>query len=239
MSRYYDPETGRFINMDDINYVDPENINGLNLYAYCRNNPIMSCDPSGHELISILIGLGIAALIGTVVGAGVYATSEVLSYFTTGEWNWSWAMLVGSAFGGAIGGALAFAIPGLGIVGSAFVTGALSQGIGMGLQNTWEGKSHSFSEILVSSLLTGIVSAATAKLTSILKVPGFTGRGSISQVARQISTKFYNGTVRKITLRTFGKMVTYEAAYSVFNVIADVLINTYNHYKLPGSTWGD
>ena len=34
-TRYYDPETGRFMTIDDISYLDPESINGLNLYAYC------------------------------------------------------------------------------------------------------------------------------------------------------------------------------------------------------------
>ena len=38
-SRYYDPETGRFINADDVSYLDPETIHGLNLYTYCVNNP--------------------------------------------------------------------------------------------------------------------------------------------------------------------------------------------------------
>ena len=38
-SRYYDPETGRFISPDNLNYLEPETINGLNLYAYCENNP--------------------------------------------------------------------------------------------------------------------------------------------------------------------------------------------------------
>ena len=39
-SRYYDPELGRFMTIDDISYLDPDTINGLNLYAYCGNNPV-------------------------------------------------------------------------------------------------------------------------------------------------------------------------------------------------------
>ncbi len=46
-SRYYDPKTGRFISIDDISYVSPNTVNGINLYAYCLNNPVMMVDPSG------------------------------------------------------------------------------------------------------------------------------------------------------------------------------------------------
>src|SRR5690554_7754250 len=47
-SRYYNPKWCRWINADDVSYLDPENINGLNLYAYCGNNPVMYSDSSGN-----------------------------------------------------------------------------------------------------------------------------------------------------------------------------------------------
>ena len=47
-TRYYDPEIGRFMTIDDLSYLDPESINGLNLYAYCLNNPINCIDPTGN-----------------------------------------------------------------------------------------------------------------------------------------------------------------------------------------------
>ncbi len=50
MSRYYDPKTGRFINADSIEYLEPNTINGLNLYAYCRNNPVTLTDPYGTDI---------------------------------------------------------------------------------------------------------------------------------------------------------------------------------------------
>ena len=46
-TRYYDPEVGRFLNIDSLDYADPETINGLNLYAYCGNNPVAKIDPYG------------------------------------------------------------------------------------------------------------------------------------------------------------------------------------------------
>ena len=48
-TRYYDPETGRFISQDDFSYLAPETINGLNLYAYCSNNPILYKDGLGFK----------------------------------------------------------------------------------------------------------------------------------------------------------------------------------------------
>ena len=47
-SRYYSPELCRFISPDDVGYLDPSSINGLNLYSYCGNDPINRYDPSGH-----------------------------------------------------------------------------------------------------------------------------------------------------------------------------------------------
>ncbi len=48
-TRYYDPELGRFISQNSIEYADYESVNGLNLYAYCGNNPVMYVDPSGMK----------------------------------------------------------------------------------------------------------------------------------------------------------------------------------------------
>ena len=61
-SRYYNPKWGRFISPDSIEYLDPESINGLNLYAYCMNDPINYADPSGHwvETVFDLFSLGVS-----------------------------------------------------------------------------------------------------------------------------------------------------------------------------------
>ena len=66
-TRYYDPEIGRFMTIDGIEYLDPETINGLNLYAYCGNDPINKYDPTGH--------LGIGAIIGIILGIGALAAT--------------------------------------------------------------------------------------------------------------------------------------------------------------------
>ena len=58
-SRYYNPKWGRFISPDSIEYLDPNSINGLNLYAYCGNNPVNRFDPSGHFPITAMLITGL------------------------------------------------------------------------------------------------------------------------------------------------------------------------------------
>ena len=73
-SRYYSPELCRWISLDSIEYLDPESINGLNLYCYCYNNPISYSDPSGNlpQWAEWLIGgaLVVGAIALTIVTAG-------------------------------------------------------------------------------------------------------------------------------------------------------------------------
>jgi len=66
-TRYYDPEIGRFITIDDIEYLDPSSINGLNLYCYCFNNPILYVDPSGHMPEWVMWFIGGVLLVGSIV----------------------------------------------------------------------------------------------------------------------------------------------------------------------------
>ena len=69
-ARYYDPSIGRFISPDVLSILDETKgqINGLNLYMYCNNNPIMYVYPSCHFTFLI-----ITTIIGAVIGFGLAA----------------------------------------------------------------------------------------------------------------------------------------------------------------------
>ena len=88
-TRYYDPEIGRFMTIDDISYLDPDSINGLNLYAYCGNNPVMGYDPNGTFAITTAIIIGLIAGsvfpgLGNVIGAASGALVGFGAYMLTG-----------------------------------------------------------------------------------------------------------------------------------------------------------
>ena len=53
-SRYYVPEIRRWLNADDFSYLDESQIDGLNLFAYCKNNPLIYEDPEG-KIFNILL----------------------------------------------------------------------------------------------------------------------------------------------------------------------------------------
>ena len=104
-SRYYDPKTCRFITIDDISYLDPDSVNGLNLYAYCANNPVMNVDPTGNFpwLIFAIIAAAIIVTGGIVGGlsAGIDGGSALKN---TAKGFWSSKNIGGLIVGGIFAG---------------------------------------------------------------------------------------------------------------------------------------
>ena len=136
---------GRFLSADSIEYLDPETINGLNLYAYCGNNPVMRIDPTGSKwwywLIGGLVIIATAAL--TVVTAGGFAAAgtAVLSVFTSTMAPTALSAVFAGAFVGSV------------VLGSAgIVIGGLSDGNGW----SWESASRGF----LWGTLTGVIVGA-------------------------------------------------------------------------------
>ena len=221
-SRYYDATLCRFLNRDNVNYLEPESIHGLNLYTYCNNNPVMFADPSGNSVIlAMLIGAGI----GLVIGLGSQLASDIISNvvangFDLSEWKMSsWQTYVGAGLGGVIGGALT---PFLGPVVTGFITGASSTAISMGLSNVTGVSNYSLGEIICTSLLIGAVSSITTGILDNVKIPGVnSGRGSLTAVSKQINTKLVNGSIKNVSIKTIGKMATlnaiYSAPFTIFN----------------------
>ena len=223
--RYYNPEWGRWLSPDDIEYLDPHSINGLNLYAYCNNNPIMYYDPTGHSaILAMLIGAGIGALVGLVSQAITDVAANMFSGKDVSEWEFSsWQTYVGAAVGGAVGGALT---PFMGPVATGFINGTVTSLVGMGLENLTGAEKYSFSEIVWTSIATGTLSGVTAGIIDNIKIPGLNkGRGSLSAIQKQINTKLVNGSISNVSLKTIGKMLALEFINSIPSTFMNSFIN--------------
>ena len=133
-SRYYDPETGRFLNEDLVSYLEPETIGGINPYAYCLNDPVNNIDPSGHFVASLIISIAI--------GASLSALSSALGQLmTTREVN---------GIGGVIG---QFAMQGALSVGEALSLSAVEGSL----------NNFSLAEGVLSFLAGGVLGSIGAK----------------------------------------------------------------------------
>ena len=66
-SRYYDPATRRFISADSI--IDERDFNGLNLYAYCWNDPVNNSDFSGKIPTDAMLDLSFTLAKGAIASA--------------------------------------------------------------------------------------------------------------------------------------------------------------------------
>ena len=67
-SRYYDPNTGRFINADDASMLGTSGtVLGYNLFSYCENNPVNILDESGYVGVPWQVKIGIAAGVASAI----------------------------------------------------------------------------------------------------------------------------------------------------------------------------
>ena len=68
-SRYYDPETGRFLNTDAVDFLGATGTQlSYNAFAYCENDVVNKVDPSGKIAFTLINCMLIRVAVGVVVG---------------------------------------------------------------------------------------------------------------------------------------------------------------------------
>lgn len=73
-SRYYVPEWGRWLSGDNVRYLQPDSLTGMNLFMYCGNDHVNMIDPSGNS--AILACLVSMALSGLITGLSAMANKR-------------------------------------------------------------------------------------------------------------------------------------------------------------------
>lgn len=134
-TRFYDPEVGRFITIDDISLA-PDTINGLNLYAYCGNNPVMRVDPNGNAwwhwvlgiiVVAVLVGLTIATAGG--FGAGLMAIGFAANGMVMAGASMATTILAFASVGAAVALTASAVVAGINAVETWATGGSFSAGL--------------------------------------------------------------------------------------------------------------
>ena len=161
-ARYYCPEWRRFISPDDTAYLDPESVNGLNLYAYCNNDPVNYADPSGNSIIaSILIG----AAIGAIISGGFSLASEL--YQNNLDWSKvNWNLVAVDTIFGAIDGALS--VMGLSVAASLLIQPALA-GIQTAIGAAVSGETLTVGQVVNAMVFSALMIGASSALYNRFK----------------------------------------------------------------------
>ena len=92
-SRYYDPEIGRFLNVDAL-VSTGQGILGNNMFAYCANNPVNYTDSNGKEPISVSISVVILGVVICVllVDLGARSLADLIEWISI-QWQYAYARI--------------------------------------------------------------------------------------------------------------------------------------------------
>lgn len=191
-ARYYDPKTGRYISSDPIGLAG-----GLNTYVYASNTPSITTDISG-EYAGVDDAIFFAG--GALLGLAGQAASDLVSGSVSG-----WEDYVGSSVGGGAGG-LALLYTGPVVAGAAggFATNIAKQSL-----KSLTGKGC-FDNM--TSLISDTAMGALTGYIPGVKIQGITaGRNSFNAIYKSMTTKFKNGAIATVKIKTAMKMFTGRA----------------------------
>ena len=137
-----------------------------NLFAYCKNNPVRSIDPSGHFAFIPFLG---AVAGGAIGGAAISTVSYIVGSALSGQMV-SGSGMLNAAITGATSGAIGAAIGTISMATKAATVaakGIASVGVGviMGIKSGIEADGSSFKRIF-TGVSTGVITAGATFLGS-------------------------------------------------------------------------
>lgn len=208
-ARYYDPEIGRFISADRMEYLSPESINGLNAYIYCGDNPVMNMDPSGCAwwefwkwdwakigmiAVSVVeVAAGIAAIVlsqgaATEIGIGLIGTgvgsimSGYINEAAGGKFAAGW-------HGGQVAGLVATFIP-ISSMGS-----ALGGFVGSVVTDIFNHKKIDWGNAVLSGVISGLFGKISGTFTGVIRELGKEITGQLVNGLNIFAITFINSLI--------------------------------------------
>ena len=191
-TRYYDPQTARFINADDESLIiaTPMSLTDKNLYAYCDNNPISRADRGGKFWNTI---------IGTVTGAIIGGVNAALTGSSIK------AGIVSGAVSGAISGAaldIAVATGGIGVMAFAVIGGAGGGAIGSIISQTMNNQPVDPLAVLTDAVIGGI--AGFMSYGSALATGATPLRETLKQPMKEVAVQAVKDTASTTAISSWG-----------------------------------
>ena len=184
-SRYYNPETGRFINADGYASTG-QGILGDNTFAYCQNNPIKYGDTEG-------------TFINTLIGGVVGGISVLASNIFNGKETSAADVLVGVATGALAGLGVDLAIATAG-VGTAVLWAATFGGGASALQYIYDtktvGEEINFGDLLINAAI-GAASNLLSFAVSIPEVRNTTNGNIVKRVMDNSKSAVQAGALKQ------------------------------------------
>lgn len=228
-SRYYDPSICRFINADvpEIAKVSKDISNGVNIFAYCNNNPTNDSDPNGCFGFT----LGVKIAIGALIGAACYILSWLFfKKFTKDKFS-VWELLKNIAYGAVSGLLSGFKLSKIASFALDFSMN-LVQSIGKGV---------SLLEVLITALVVSLVSSllsfGTSKLFGHFKKFGVSSK-KIAKYDNRMSSawkksiKKNNYKIVKDQIHTyFKRMKNTLNRYITINTFSTMFGHTFDNIK--------
>jgi len=194
--RVYDPVIGRFLSADPV-IQDPENLQSLNRYSYCLNNPLSLTDPSGYSwfsdnwrsLLSAAIAITVSVVsLGTATALGAIILSGALGGFAGGfsgvilnGGNLGQALVAG-IIGGAIGGATAFL---------SYAAGGIEAGISKTAAVFERAAKHAFADAWMGGVKSAVYGGEWSPIRDMIG-------GSLSSAGNGVINENVNGLALKM-----------------------------------------
>ena len=202
ISRYYVPEWCRWLNADNPKHLELNEINGINLFSYCYNNPIMLYDYFGTwswktfwkcfaatAIVVACVALaaytgGTSMVVAVAVATTVSVAAQGVSDAIHGEFSG-----VEAYFGAAAGGAIAGLGTGLGTTMLTAGIGSVASGI---IDDSIKSVGDGFIQFALGSV-TGAVSYGIGK--------GISKLAASNKLSSNIGKSYKNSVIKKISLK--------------------------------------